>query len=47
MSYIVVKKSKVHGTGVFAKIDIPAGSKIIEYVGRKIRYYSMGLIVKN
>lgn len=36
MSYIVVKKSKVHGTGVFAKIDIPAGSKIIEYVGRKI-----------
>ena len=36
MSYIIVKKSKVHGTGVFAKWDIPAGSKIIEYVGRKI-----------
>ncbi len=36
MSYIVVRKSKVHGTGVFAKVDIPAGSKIIEYVGRKI-----------
>ncbi len=32
----IVKHSKIHGTGVFAKKDIPAGEKIIEYVGEKI-----------
>lgn len=34
--YIKVNKSKIHGTGVYAKIDIPKGAKIIEYVGRLI-----------
>lgn len=32
----VVKKSKVHGFGVFAKKTIKKGTKIIEYIGEKI-----------
>ena len=31
-----VKKSKVHGSGVFASKDIAKGVKIIEYIGDKI-----------
>ena len=31
-----VKKSKVHGSGVFAKENIKSGQKIIEYIGEKI-----------
>ena len=34
--WIVVKNSKIHHRGVFAKKDIPIGTKIIEYVGEKI-----------
>jgi uncharacterized protein len=34
--FVCVRKSKVHGTGVFALKDIPKGAKVIEYVGRKI-----------
>lgn len=34
--YIVVKRSKIHGTGVFAKKNIPKGTDIIEYMGRRI-----------
>lgn len=34
--YIVVKRSSIHSNGVFAKKDIPKGTKIIEYVGEKI-----------
>jgi SET domain-containing protein len=34
--FAVVKNSKIHGTGVFAKTDIPKDTKIIEYVGKKI-----------
>ena len=33
---IEVKKSKVHGTGIFATEDIPRKRKIIEYIGEKI-----------
>ena len=33
---IIVKNSKVHGTGVFAAKDIKKDSRIIEYVGEKI-----------
>lgn len=33
-SKIVVRKSKVHGTGVYAACDIKKGEKIVEYVGR-------------
>ena len=31
-----VKKSKVHGTGVFATSNIPKNTKIIQYIGEKI-----------
>tara|TARA_A100001011_G_C14298909_1_gene839816 strand:- start:1203 stop:1727 length:525 start_codon:yes stop_codon:yes gene_type:complete len=31
-----VKKSRVHGTGVFANIDIKKGEKIIQYIGEKV-----------
>ena len=31
-----VKKSKVHGTGVFAASDIKKNTKIIEYIGEKV-----------
>jgi uncharacterized protein len=34
--YIVKKKSSIHGYGIFAKIDIPQGARIIEYVGEII-----------
>lgn len=34
--YIIVRNSSIHNKGVFAKKDIPKGTKIIEYVGRKI-----------
>ena len=34
--YIIVRRSKIHGTGVFAKKDIPQGARIIEYVGERI-----------
>lgn len=32
----LVKKSTLHGTGVFAARDIPAGTQIIEYRGKRI-----------
>jgi len=31
-----LKKSKVHGTGIFAARDIKKGEKMIEYIGEKI-----------
>lgn len=31
-----IRKSKVHGDGVFALDDIPEGSRILEYLGEKI-----------
>lgn len=34
--YIVKKKSGIHGWGIFAKMDIPKGVRIIEYLGEKI-----------
>ena len=34
--YVVVRHSKIHGNGVFAKKDIPKGAKVIEYVGEKV-----------
>ena len=32
----VFKRSLIHGTGAFAKSDIPANTRVIEYVGTKI-----------
>jgi len=34
--YIVVRRSRIHGRGVFAKKFISEGTRVIEYVGDKI-----------
>ena len=34
--YIEVRESEIHGTGVFARIQVPKGKKVIEYIGEKI-----------
>ena len=34
--HIKVKESCIHSTGIFAKKDIPEGTRIIEYVGERI-----------
>lgn len=34
--YVSVRKSKIHGTGIYAKKDIPKGSRVIEYTGEKV-----------
>jgi len=34
--HIKLKKSKIHGNGVFAKNDIKKGIKVIEYLGEKV-----------
>lgn len=36
--YIKVRNSKIHGKGVYARKDIKKGTKIIEYLGRKITH---------
>ena len=33
---MVFKKSLIHGTGGFARVDIAAGQKVIEYLGERI-----------
>lgn len=33
---VVFKKSKIHGTGGFARVDIRRGIRIIEYLGPKL-----------
>ena len=35
---IVVRQSRVHGKGVFALVDIPRGTQIIEYKGERITW---------
>ncbi len=34
--YIEVRRSGIHGTGVFAARDVPKGQRVVEYVGEKI-----------
>ncbi|MBT4111454.1 SET domain-containing protein-lysine N-methyltransferase [Candidatus Woesearchaeota archaeon] len=34
--WVKVRKSQIHNKGVFAKKDIPKGTYMIEYVGKKI-----------
>ena len=34
--YISVKRSKIHGTGIYAKKKIKEGTRVIEYVGEKV-----------
>ena len=50
--YIEVRESDIHGTGVFARIKVSKGKKVIEYVGEKItkkesERRSVALIEKN
>ena len=50
--YIEVRESEIHGTGVFARIKVPKGTKVIEYIGEKItkkesERRSIALIEKN
>jgi hypothetical protein len=34
--FVIFRSSSIQGTGGFARSDIPAGTRIIEYVGEKI-----------
>ena len=34
--WLVFKESQIHGLGGFAKMDIPRGARVIEYLGEKI-----------
>jgi uncharacterized protein len=34
--YMLIRRSKIHNNGAFAKKNIPEGAKIIEYVGPKL-----------
>jgi len=34
--YAVAKKSSIDNKGVFAKTDIPKGTRVIEYIGKKV-----------
>ncbi len=36
--WYVVRNSKIHGKGVFAKRDIPKGTRIVEYLGDRISH---------
>jgi SET domain-containing protein len=36
--WYVVRSSKIHGKGVFAKRDIPKGTRVVEYVGDRISH---------
>jgi SET domain-containing protein len=35
-AWLIFKQSTIHGTGGFARRDIPRGTRVIEYVGRRI-----------
>jgi len=36
--WLLVRRSKVHGNGCFARRDIPKGTRIIEYLGQRISH---------
>lgn len=36
--WIYIKKSNIHGLGVFAKKDIPKGTKITDYYGKEMTW---------
>lgn len=35
---VVARKSPIHGRGVFARVDIPKGTRILRYRGKKISW---------
>lgn len=37
-SRLVARRSPIHGHGVFAGCDLPAGVKLVEYKGKRIRH---------
>jgi SET domain-containing protein len=34
--WLLVRRSKVHGNGCFARVNIPKGTRVIEYLGQRI-----------
>lgn len=38
MKRIIAKRSPIHGNGVFAALDLPAGTTLLEYKGRRITH---------
>jgi SET domain-containing protein len=36
LQWIEIRRSRIHGRGLFARRDIAAGSRLIQYVGRRI-----------
>jgi len=34
--WLVLRRSKIHGRGVYARTDIPKGTRLIEYTGERI-----------
>jgi SET domain-containing protein len=36
LHWIEIRRSRIHGRGLFARRDIPAGSRLVQYVGRKV-----------
>ena len=36
--WYVVRRSKIHGKGVFARRDIPKGTRVVEYLGDRITH---------
>ena len=34
----IARRSPIHGTGVFAAADLPAGTRVLEYKGRRITH---------
>ncbi len=44
--FVFIKKSCIHGYGVFARTFIPRGSRIIEYLGRRISKKESELIAE-
>jgi SET domain-containing protein len=37
-NWVIIKKSKIDGLGVFAKKDIPKGTKIADYYGKEMKW---------
>lgn len=35
---LALRRSPIHGLGVFARVDLPAGIALIEYRGRRLRH---------
>ncbi len=35
---VIIKNSQIHGVGVFAKKDIPKGTKIVDYYGKEMKW---------